>query len=75
MVSTIIRFFFKKISDKDVVIKKKYKLFDLTKFILVLPTFLMIQQSLSKTKCSMKCLHSGSKLPSNGTLQNHLLKD
>ena len=33
---------------------KKYKLLDVTKFILVLPTFRMIQQSLSRTKCSMK---------------------
>ena len=33
------------------VIKRKYKLFDVTKFILVLPTFRLIQQSLSKTRC------------------------
>ena len=29
---------------------KIYKLFDVTKFILVLPTFRLIQQSLSKTR-------------------------
>ena len=36
-----------------------------TKFILVLPTFRLIQQS--RTKCSVKSLHSVSKLLSNGT--------
>ena len=30
---------------------KKYKLFDVTKFILVLPTFRLKQQSLSRTRC------------------------
>ena len=30
---------------------KKYKLFDVTKFILVLPTFQLKQQSLSRTRC------------------------
>ena len=41
---------------------KKYKLFDVTKFILVLPTFRLIQQSLSRTRCLMKSLHSVSKV-------------
>ena len=49
------------------VINKKYKLFDVTKFILVLPTFRLIQQSLSRARCRMKSLHSVSKLLSNGT--------
>ena len=30
---------------------KEYKLFDVTKFILVLPTFRLKQQSLSRTRC------------------------
>ena len=30
---------------------KKYKLFDVTKFILVLPTFRLKQQSLPRTRC------------------------
>ena len=46
---------------------KKYKLFDVTKFIVVLPTILLLQQSLSKTRCSMKSLHSVLKILSNGT--------
>ena len=50
------------------------KLFDYTKFISVLLTFLPIQQSLSKTKCWMKSLHSVLKLLSNGTCQTHWLK-
>ena len=37
---------------------KKNKLFDVTKFISVLPTFRLIQQSLSRTRCWMKSLHS-----------------
>ena len=45
---------------------KKYKLFDITKFILVLPTFRLIQQSLSRTRCLMKSLHFVLKLLSNG---------
>ena len=32
-----------------------------------LPAFWLIQQSLSRTRCWMKSLHSGSKLLSNGT--------
>ena len=32
-----------------------------------LPAFRLIQQSLSRTRCWMKSLHSGSKLLSNGT--------
>ena len=57
----------KNTSGKDTVINKKYKLINGTKFILVLPTFLLIQQSLSMTRCSMKCLHSDAKHLSNGT--------
>ena len=35
----------------DGIINKKYKPFDVAKFILVLPTFRLIQQSLSRTRC------------------------
>ena len=45
---------------------KKYKLFNVTRFILVLPTFRLIQQSLSKTRCWIKGLHSVLKSLSNG---------
>ena len=41
---------------------KKYKLFHVTKFILVLPKFWLIQQSLSRTRCWTKRLHSVSKI-------------
>ena len=34
----------------DGIINKKYKLLDVTKFILILPTFRLIQQSLSRTR-------------------------
>ena len=46
---------------------KKYKLFDVAKFIFVLPMFRLIQQALSRTKWLMKSLHSVLKLLSNGT--------
>ena len=46
---------------------KYYKLFDVTKSILVRPTFQQIQQSLSRTRCGMKSLHSVLKLLSNET--------
>ena len=52
-------------------IQKGYKLFDVAKFILVLPTFRLTQQSLSWTRCCMKSLHSVLKLLSNGTQQNY----
>ena len=45
---------------------KKYKLFDVTKFILVLPMFWLMQQSLSGTRCWVKGLHSVLKLLLNG---------
>ena len=54
---------------------KKYKLFDVTNFILALSAFRLMQQSLSRTTCSMKSLHSVLKLQSNGTKQNHMLQD
>ena len=41
---------------------KKYKLFDVAKFILIVPTFWLIQQSLSRTRRWMKSLHSVLKL-------------
>ena len=47
---------------KVMIINKKYKLFNVTKFISVLPTFSLIQQSLSRTRCWMKSLHSVSKI-------------
>ena len=39
------------IKKSKVLVYKKYKLFDVTKFILVLPTFRLKQQSLSRTRC------------------------
>ena len=41
----------------------KYKLFNVTKFILVLPTFRLIQQSFSRTRCWMFQFFSWVKLP------------
>ena len=35
----------------DLRYKQKYKLFDITNFILVLPSFQLTQQSLSRTRC------------------------
>ena len=46
---------------------KKYKLFDVTKFVLGLSTFRRIQQSVSRTWWGMKSLHSVLKLLSSGT--------
>ena len=51
---------------------KKYKLFDVTNFILVLLSLRQqfqgyIQQSLSRTRSGMESLHSALKLLSNAT--------
>ena len=46
---------------------EKYKLFNLTNFISVLAPFRLMQQSLSRTRCRMKCLNSVLNLLSNGT--------
>ena len=45
----------------------RYKLFDGTKFILVFPTFQLIQKSLSRTRWQMKSLHSVLKIFASGT--------
>ena len=47
--------------------KKKKQVIDVTKFILVFPTFRLKQQSLLRTRCCMKSSHSVLKLLSNGT--------
>ena len=53
---------------------KKYKLFDVTKYILDLPELRLMQQSLSRTRFQIK-LPSVLKLLSYGTKQNHMLQD
>ena len=55
------------IKNKKATISKKYTLCDVIKFILVLSTFRLIQQSLSRTRCWLKSLHSVSKLLLNWT--------
>ena len=55
------------IKNKKATISKKYTLCDVIKFILVLSTFPLIQQSLTRTRCWLKSLHSVSKLLLNWT--------
>lgn len=54
---------------------EKYNYFNLTKFILVLLTFQLMQQPLSKTGCWMKSLESVLKLHSNSPQQKYMLQD